>query len=136
MSATAEDVTPLSTAAQLAASLEAAKAKEAKAKKVRVDLEERLASILKHPEEGAKTHTCGDYKVTVKGGINRSMDWDQWDQIEADIPEQLRPIETKRALVPAGCKWLRNNEPELWAKIAQAITEKPAKVSVTVKRAE
>ena len=49
------------------------------------------------------------------------------------LPEHLSPIKLVHQLDATGAKWLRANDPENWAKIAPAITVKPAKTAVEVK---
>ena len=62
-----------------------------------------------------------------------TADMEQLQAICAKLPEDMRPIKTKVELDQTGAKYLRANEPAIWAQLAQAITVKPAKTGVEVK---
>ena len=49
------------------------------------------------------------------------------------IGHDLAPVKTKRVLDEVGLGWLREHEPEAYARYAKAITAKPGRVSVVVK---
>lgn len=102
--------------------------KEAEAK--RIALEEELVAVLGKRDEGSKTHTVGDYKVTITGRVNRKIDWEAFDTLSHKIPENLWPV--KRALDETGVKYLANNEPQLYKALAPALTVAPAKTTVSI----
>jgi hypothetical protein len=102
--------------------------KEAEAK--RIALEEELVAVLGKRDEGSKTHTVGDYKVTITGRVSRKIDWEQFDNLSHKIPENLWPV--KRALDETGVKYLANNEPQLYRVLSQALTVAPAKTTVSI----
>lgn len=102
--------------------------KEAEAK--RIALEEELVAVLGKRDEGSKTHTVGDYKVTITGRVSRKIDWEQFDNLSHKIPENLWPV--KRALDETGVKYLANNEPQLYKVLSQALTVAPAKTTVSI----
>ena len=120
----------------VAEELIAAKAAEARAAKNRISLEEELISLLGAREEGAQTHALDGFKVTIEGKLSRKVDWKLFDQIAAKLPEDLVPVKVKRELDATGVKYLQNNEPQIYAKIAKALTVSPAKTAVTVTRIE
>lgn len=124
------------TVKELAAEFLLAKKAENDAKDKRISIEAELAALLEFPEEGSKTHNVDDYKIVIKGVINRKLDEEKWQQIESQIPENLRPVKTKLVLDDTGVKWLKNNEPEIYAIAAEAITVTPGKTSVSVEHKE
>lgn len=127
-------VTSNVTPAQLAEQLIAAKAAEAQANKERVRIEEQLIEMLGANEEGATTTELPNgLKVTITGKMTYKADMPLLMQIAGTLPERLRPLKTETKLDETGAKYLRNNEPEVWAMLAPAITVAPAKTSVTIK---
>lgn len=118
---------------EIADELFAAKLAEKEANERRVALEEELIALVGAKEEGAQTHTIGDFKITITGKLNRKIDWEMFDQsIASKIPESLQPVKVKRELDETGVKYLANNEPQLYKILATALTVKPAKTSVTI----
>ncbi|WP_288076444.1 hypothetical protein [Pseudomonas sp.] len=112
----------------------AAKAAEAKANKERVAIEGQIIELLGQREEGAQTTELDNgLKVTITGKNSYKADMPALMQICSNLPENLRPIKTETKLDESGAKYLRANEPEIWAMLASAITVKPAKPSVEVK---
>ena len=119
---------------QLAEQLIAAKAAEAQANKERVRIEEQLIEMLGAKEEGATTHELANgLKLTVTGKMTYKADMPLPMQIAGNLPANLRPLKVETKLDETGAKYLRNNEPEVWAMLAPAITITPAKTSVTIK---
>jgi hypothetical protein len=110
-----------------------AKKEEAEANKRRIAIEAQMLALIEAKPEGAATVEAGMFKVTAEFKLSRSIDWDKWDAIRERIPERLRPVKWKRELDATGCKYLENNEPEIYALIAPCITVKPAKTGITVK---
>lgn len=113
-----------------------AKRAESRARDERVKIEEAIAAELECPVDGSKTHKLEGWKVTIKRPVNRRLDAEAWDRVKASIPPEWHPVEYKPSLSATGCKWLAKNEPEAWARCAEAITETEGKVSVTVARME
>lgn len=119
---------------QLAQQLVAAKAAENAANKQRVAIEEQIVSMLGAREEGsATTELDNGLKLTVTGKMTYKADMLLLTSLCQNLPEALRPIKTEVKLDETGAKYLRNNEPEVWAQIAPAITITPAKTAVSVK---
>lgn len=110
-----------------------AKANEAKARQARVEAETALLPFLDVKTEGSTTIEIADYKVTVSQKLNRKLSAEGFAAVRAYIPEELRPIKITTALDDTGVKWLQNNEPQLYAIIADHLTVTPAKPSITVK---
>lgn len=117
----------------LAAEWRAAKKAENDARNQRVDIESRIIELTGHKEEGSQTHEAGDWKVSVTGKLNRKLDPAKWAEIEDSIPEDLRPVRYNPSLDTKGLRYLEQNEPDVYKRVAQAIETKPAKPAVEVK---
>ena len=109
-----------------------AKSAETKAQKERYAIEAQLCEALETNAEGAITHKLEDYKVTLNQPVTRKLDPKAWELVKDDCPQALRPVKVRLEADATGCKWLHNNEPEIWRKIAQAFETKPGKVGVKV----
>ena len=120
----------------LAAEYAAAKDAEAQWAARRRDLAAQIQAATGHDSEGQKTYDAGDWKITVKAPLIRSMDWAQWEAISEQIPENLHPVRYRKELDEKGVKWLADNDPHAWAILAPCLTTKPGAVQVTVKPVE
>ena len=109
-----------------------AKDKELKATADRVAIEQEIILLTGQKEEGAQTHKIDGFVIEVKGVINRKMDWAKWDEIKDQIPEALRPIKLKPELDVTGVKYLKANEPDIYALLPITVT--PGKTGVTITR--
>lgn len=109
-----------------------AKAAEDAAQRQRRKIETQLESALEVPNEGSKTTEIDGFKVTVTQPVYRKVDAVAWEAIKTRISENLWPVKTKVEADPTGCKYLANNEPEIWAQIAEAFETKPGKVGFKV----
>lgn len=111
-----------------------AKREEEKANERRVAIESEIVGQYGCKEEGSETHKTDDYKITITGRINRTLDPAAWEGIQHKIPEDRRPVQYKPALDLKGLKYLKENEPKLYRIAAEAITAKPGKPSVKVEK--
>lgn len=109
-----------------------AKNAEAAASAERIAIELQLAKALDVPSEGSKTHKIEGYKVTVTQPVARKVDADAWDAVKGSIDPAFWPIKTKIEADATGCKWMVENAPETWAKIARAFETKPGKIGFKV----
>jgi len=118
----------------LAAALENAKADEAAATAARIDAENALIELLGVKPEGSATHKSAAYKVTITGNVRRTVDEAALAAVREAMPEALfeRAFRFKPEVSVSGVRYLQNNEPELYAIAAQAITATPGKPSVRV----
>lgn len=115
---------------------EAAKANLDRARAVMAEAEGELLTLLGHKPEGSFTVVVNDqWKVTTTGKLNRKL-LPNFAAIRSQIPPALlnRLVRTKEELNVRELKFIENNEPEIYAYLAQAIEIKPAKASVEVKR--
>jgi hypothetical protein len=120
---------------ELAKAWKCAKAKEAKANTARIAIEEQIAAMTGVKTEGSETHEAGAYKVTVTGKLTYSAQWSKLDAILTTIPEALRPVKITRTLDATGLKFLKQNEPDLYQRLADGFSAKPAKTAIEVKDA-
>lgn len=111
--------------------LESKTAEEA-AKARRIEIEEALIVKLGAKTEGARTHDLGEFKVTITGVINRSLDDEVWESIKDKLPPEIRPVTYEPKLDVTSVKWLQEHQPEDYKILSQALTVKPGKTSVKV----
>lgn len=109
-----------------------AKGDEAAANRRRVEIEDQLAEALDIPAEGSKTHNLGHFKVTVTQPITRKIDTDIWKKVLRFCPEYLWPVKVKIEADALGCKYLIDNDPEIWKQIASAFETKPGKIGFKI----
>jgi len=122
------------TATILASEWIEAKKEEVEANKKRIGIEDELIALLGAKEEGSETHNIEDFKVAITGRLNRKVDWDIFDKL--GIPVDMQPVKVKRELDLKGLRYLEDNEPSAYKKLAKAMTVEPAKTSITVTRRE
>lgn len=129
-------VTPMPTRVELLAErIMAAKAAEQTARDERVSAESELvAAIDSLPTEGSYNSEFGRFNVTVRTSINRKTTREALEAIADRVPEAYRKrlIRWKPEVDLRELRFIQNNEPELAAIVSEAITETPAKPSVTV----
>jgi hypothetical protein len=100
----------------------------------RASLEIDVINLVGAKEEGANTTTLADgRKLTVTGKLIYSADMQKLMVLAESLPLHLSPVKVKHELDATGAKWLRANDPASWAKIAPAITIRPAKTSVEIR---
>jgi hypothetical protein len=118
----------------LAAQLQAEKIEEAQATARRIATEQRLVELVGHKEEGDQRTMGREWKVITTGVINRKFDEAALDAIRPSIPAALfeQCVRYKPEPITAGLRYLRNNEPETYAVLAQALTATPGKTGVRV----
>lgn len=136
MSAVLKHVTTAPTVSELVAHWVDYKRAEDLAAKRRIEIEGQIIAALGEPDEGSETHELPDgSKLTITAKVTRTVDEAAWRQIMAEVPEDLRPItftEVAR-LDLKGLRWLMDNEPRIYNRVAAAITSKKAKTAITLK---
>ena len=119
---------------ELATEWRRAKQREEAARNDRVALEQKIIELHPAKEEGALTiHTALGSSITLVGKVTYKVDIDKLTALTGSWPVDIRPIKTKIEADETKLKALRNDVPELWAKIADAIETKPAKTGVSIK---
>lgn len=123
--------------AGLAAAWHKAKSDEDEAKRRRLEAEAKMLDLIGTQAEGTAKLGAGDYSVSVSFGSTTSIDEDKLREIAGRVPVdiQSRLIRWKPAIDARELKYLRCNEPDLYAVIAEAITVKPSKPSFKVEGA-
>jgi hypothetical protein len=111
-----------------------AKQAEEGAKKIRLDLEERILALQPALQEGSQTVGLSNgFKLTTTGKLTyKADDLNALREIASKWDAELVPIKTTHVIDEAGCKYLRRERPELWAQIARVITVSPAKTALKV----
>lgn len=111
-----------------------AKEDEDRARETRVAIEAEIVKLVDAREEGSVTTTGEQFKASVTFGVNRTVDREALEAIRDSVPPALfhKAFDYRPSIDLAGLKYLRNNEPETYAVLAQAITARPAKPSVKV----
>lgn len=136
MNAVLQPVQRTKTLDELVVELIDAKRAEDVANRRRVEIESAIIAAVGEPDEGSQTHELADgSRLTVTGKITRTVDEAVWRSIMTKVPEALRPItfvETPK-IDTKGLRWLMENQPDLYAYCAQAITAKRAKTAISVK---
>jgi hypothetical protein len=120
------------------AALEAAKIDEASARERRIDAENAVLAFMAERDEGSVTLRGQGWKATAVYGMNRTIDDAALTVVRDAVSPELfhQVIAWKPALKMEGLRYLRNNEPEVYAQFAQAITARPAKPSVRIEMLE
>ncbi len=118
----------------LASALRAAKSKENLAKDIRISIEEDIAKCVETKEVGQKTVTLENgTKVTVKRGLNYRADIDGiYSALEDNPFHPPVKMETKYSLDVKGYEWYRENNSEIFERIAKHVTVTPKKIAVTL----
>ena len=70
--------------------------------------------------------------MTLTQPVSRKFDSAEWFKVEHFCPPDIQPVKLKLEVDASGCKWLAENEPEIWRKIAPAFETKPGKIGVKV----
>lgn len=109
-----------------------AKAAEEAAIARRVAIGEKLAALYTVPAEGQITDDATNYKVRLKGVMNRRADWERMDRVYALYQGEPRPEKSKRELDIAGLRWLAENRPEYYLALCDAITATPGRTSIEI----
>lgn len=87
-------------------------------------------------DEGSKIYTLDGFKVEVKRAMNRKAVKGGIEAIQALNLGNITPLKTKVELDDTGIKYLKNNEPKAYAKVAKFIESKPSKIGVSVTRVD
>lgn len=90
--------------------------------------------LIEPKKEGSKTVTVENYKVKVTWKLNRKAVAGGIEKIQALGLEELTPVKVKHELDEKGLKYLQDNDPEVYARVAKFVETKPAKPAVEVTR--
>ena len=95
-------------------------------------IEEQITEALEAKGEGSITHKLDEHKITLTQPVSRKVDPIVWDKIKDKIPENMHPVKVTLSADSAGCRYLSDKEPRLWAKVAKAFESKQGKIGVKV----
>jgi len=108
------------------------KAQEKKIIAKRRAIEEQITKALDVKDEGSVSHKLEQHKVTLTQPVSRKVDPIVWDKIKDKIPVDMHPIKVVMSADAAGCRYLLEKEPRLWAKVSKAFESKQGKIGVKV----
>lgn len=111
-----------------------AKHAETEAQKHRLEIETEILQAFEIRPEGQITHKIADYSLTLLQPVAVKADMDVWKQVMESCPEAMRPFKVKIEPDVSKVKHLKNNEPEIWRKIARAFETSYGKIGVKVVR--
>ncbi|MGY3265842.1 DUF7173 family protein [Lysobacter sp. HA35] len=111
-----------------------AKEDEDRAKETRIAIETAIVELVEAKDEGSVKAEGESFKAFVTFSVNRTLDREALEAIRDKVPSGLyfRAIDYKPSIDLTGLRYLRNNEPDTYAVLAQAITARPAKPSVRI----
>jgi hypothetical protein len=95
-------------------------------------IEEQITTALETKGEGSISHKLEAHKVTLNQPVSRKVDAIVWDKVKNKIPENMHPVKVSVSADSAGCRYLSEKEPRLWAKVAKAFESKQGKIGVKV----
>ena len=95
-------------------------------------IEEQITTALEVKGEGSIFHKLEAHKVTLNQPVSRKVDAIVWDKVKDKIPENMHPVKVSVSADSAGCRYLADKEPRLWAKVAKAFEMKQGKIGVKV----
>jgi hypothetical protein len=110
---------------------------ERQANAERLRIEDKILELHPAKEEGSSSLTLTNgYKLKMIGKLSYKADLDALLEITANWPEEQKPVKTETKADEAALKFLRANRPDLWSRIAPAVTTKPMKTSITIEETE
>ena len=117
----------------LALQWQAAKQREEQARADRIRVEEKILGLYPAKDEGSTTVlTPLGHKIRTTGKWSYKCDLQLLQTLTIDWPEDVRPVRMKLEADETRLKMIRCESPVMWAKIAQAVTTKPAKTGVSI----
>ena len=114
-----------------------AKAHEGEANKARIAIEDQIINLIRPNSEGQMSLRLGSgFKLTITNKMIYKGDCDALETMSADWPEEYKVVRIKKDLNETKLKEIRTYRPEVWLRMSEVITMKPAKVSIKVERIE
>lgn len=123
----------------LAAHIAELKQQEQAANAARVEAEKQLLARLGEMDaEGTSKFEAGQYQITVRCSVTRSVDREALERVAGQIPQAIATqlFRWKPELDTRVLRSVQSMQPELYGVIAQAITIKAAKPSISIERRE
>ena len=95
---------------------------------------EQILDQMTYHDEGSHTVEVEGFKVTTTATMRRNLDPEVWEEIKDEVPEELQNVV---AYVPKlsikRYKMIEEMRPEVFRKIAEAVTTKPGATAVKIK---
>lgn len=111
-----------------------AKEAERKANAQRLEIEEMIIAITGHQEDGRETLDLpSGRKITVVGKLNYKGDILEIEALTATWPDTMQIVRYEPKLDEPKIRKIREMRPELWRKLAEHVTAKPAKTGIMIK---
>lgn len=121
------------TLAQVAASWMQAKEAERQAIEYRRSLDKMMVELLPKKDEGSVTEKDGNYKITASYKLDRKVDSAKLAEIWGDLDEHAqKAFKWKADVAVSELRKVQEFEPDVYAKLAECITTKPASTAVSV----
>jgi len=99
----------------------------------RIEIENQMIPHLnKKPEGSSTTETRFGRKITLTNKNNYKLDEVALEEVIETVPANLLPLKIKTTVDVTRLKYMRNNEPETYRKIARAFTSSPAKPAIKI----
>ena len=61
-------------------------------KRIKEELEARIAALLEHTNDGQKTYYEAGYKLEIKASVNYSLDKEEYEALKEFIPVEFDPV--------------------------------------------
>jgi len=114
-----------------------AKRAETEANAKRNEIERQILKLITVKEEGRSvTMLTNTTRCIATSKLNYKADLKLLQQLTQSWPESERPIKTKVEANEPRLKQIRHERPDLWKKLAQAITLKPYKTHITLEKVD
>lgn len=103
--------------------------------RIKEALEEQVRELIGHDEEGQRTYLFGRYKVTVKTGVNYSLDKSEYESIGKRLPACFNPVtvvekyELNKKVIREAYEYGSAQDIEILNSI---IKSKPAKLNIVI----
>ena len=95
---------------------------------------EQILDKMTFHEEGSHTVEVDGFKVTTTATMRRNLDPEVWEEIKDEIPEELQNVVSYvPKLSIKRYKMIEEMRPEVFRKIAEAVTTKPGATAVKIK---
>ena len=117
-----------------------AKRNEDNANKLRVQIEQQMIAAAAFTKlEGSQTLKNDAVKVTFTAKLMKKLDVKKWLDIKPRLPEAFQRVVKETSIIDykldqKGMDYLRDNAPDSFAQVAEAITVTPTKTAVKVER--
>ncbi|MCP4468897.1 MAG: hypothetical protein GY813_19390 [Halieaceae bacterium] len=98
------------------------------------DVEAQILTQVISKPEGSVTTLTPDFKVTTTGKMYRKVDEGKLTAVRKEVSRSIfnKLFPAKHSVVKKELDYLANNEPEIYASVAGAITTTPGKTAIKI----